>query len=295
MARRSARAPIDADLGGRVAVVTGASAGIGEQTAGNLARLGAHVVMACRSRARGEAARARQVAAGAPEDRLELHEVELSSRASVRGFAAALAAAHPAIDILVNNAGIYPASRALSEDGVELTWATNVLAYEQVTDLLLDRLRAAARPGRRARIVYVASLLAGGLAMDDLEWTRRRFGGVAAYKQSKQANRMLAWARAERLSGEPVSLQVCHPGGVASNIHHHQTGVFGALVRLQFKLLGTSLAQGADTPTWLAASPELEAAPAALWAKRRARPCEFRDDLEACRALDARCQAMLAG
>lgn len=279
-------APIDADLSGKTCVVTGANSGIGKQIAENLASLGAHVVMACRSQERGQAA-LDDIASRVDGARLELSLLDQSSQASIRDFADRVRRDHPRVHVLVNNAGIYPDRRRLSVDGIELTWATNVMGYFVLTNALLDHLRASAP----ARIVFVASSLAGGLDLDDLQWERRRFGGIKAYKQSKQANRMLSWVLAETLEGSGVSVNTVHPGGVSTGIGRNQKGLWGLLVRLAFKTQ-KSVEEGADTATWVAASPDLEGISGRFWADRAERPCEFRD-MAACRALWQRCEALV--
>lgn len=279
--------PIDVDMSAKTCIVTGANSGIGRQVAKNLARMGAHVVMACRSRERGERARTELAAELGAGDRLELMLVDLSLQASIRRFASEVLERHPRIDVLVNNAGIYPNGRVLTDEGIESTWATNVLAYELLTDLLLDRLRASAP----SRIVNVASDKAGGLELDDLQWERRRFGGIKAYMQSKQANRMLAWVRASELEGSGVSINVVHPGGVNTGIGRNQKGLWGVLVRIAFKTQ-KSPADGADTATWLAASPDVEGISGKYYADRRERACEFRD-MDQCAKLHERVRQMI--
>lgn len=280
---------LDADLRGKTMIVTGANAGIGRQIAENLARMGAHVVMACRSLERGNAARAEiaQAVGGDAADRLEVMELDQSSQASVREFAAAFRARHPRLDTLVNNAGIYPQGRALSVDGIELTWATNVMGYFQLTLELEDVLVASAP----ARVVFVASKLAGNFDLDDLQWERRRFGGIRAYRQSKAANRMLSWAFAERLGPRGVAVHAIHPGGINTSIGRGQKGLWGVLVRLAFKTQKPVTA-GADTATWVAASADIDGQNGIFWANRAPRDCEFRD-LDQCRELYRRCEAML--
>lgn len=278
--------PVDTDLSGKIAIVTGANSGIGKHTAENLARMGAHVVLACRSEERGLAAR-EEMAQRVPVERLELMQLDQSSQASIAGFVKKFRAAHDRLDILINNAGIYPNRRELSEDGIEMTWATNVMGYF----LLTRQLRTLLESSAPARVVFVASRKAGKLDMDDLQWDRRPFGGIRAYMQSKQANRMLAWVFAERFEGTGVAVNVVHPGGVATGIWRNQRGPWRWLLRLAFKTQ-ISAAEGADTTTWLAASPQLEKVHGKYWARRQELVCEFRD-MDRCRELWSRCEAMI--
>ena len=278
-----------ADMTGKTCIVTGANAGIGKQIATQLHAAGAHVVMACRSLERGQGALDEIAgASGGAGDRLELRELDASSQASIRQFAASFTRDHDRLDALVNNAGIYPAVRELSVDGIEMTWAVNVMAYFVLTDLLLDVLARSAP----SRIVDVASTAAGGLLLDDLQWESRGFGGIRAYKQSKQANRMLAWVRAERIADTGVTINVAHPGGVRTGIARHQKGLWGAVTWLAFKLAPRSPQDGADTPSWLASDPELEGVNGAFYYERKQLDCEFRD-MDACREVWTACESLV--
>jgi len=244
--------PLRADLAGRTCLVTGASAGIGLATAHGLARLGARVVMAVRNPEKGE--RARRAVMGATGREVEMAVVDLASRKSIRAFARDLAVRHPKLDVLVNNAGIWSERRKVSPDGVELVWATNVLNYFRVTELLLPQLQAAGK----ARVVNVASQLAGGLDLADVQFERRAWSGRAAYAQSKQADRMLTWALARRLSGTGVTANAMHPGFVATEIFGKGGGLISLGASLYSKIRGRRPEEGADTVVWLAASPEVE-------------------------------------
>jgi NAD(P)-dependent dehydrogenase (short-subunit alcohol dehydrogenase family) len=278
-------APVQADLTGRTAVVTGASAGIGREIARDLARMGAAVVLACRSPERGEAAR-RDITSTTGNPRVEVMTVDVSSQASIRGFAGALRSRLPRLEVLVNNAGIWSRTRRESAEGVELTWATNVLGYFLVTELLLDLLKA----GAPSRIVSVASILAGDLDLADVEFRRRAYGGIKAYSQSKQADRMWTWALARRLQGTGVSANAMHPGGVSTELFDKAGGLVGTLASLYMKLTARTAQEGADTASWLAASPEAEGRSGGFWIDGQERPCRFRDPAaeEALYALCAR-------
>ena len=280
-------APIPVDLSGQTVVVTGATAGIGHEAALALARLGADVTVVARSAAKAAAAIDALVARGAARARLAPEHADLGQRAEVRALGDRLAARLPRLDVLLNNAGCYPGARVLTADGLEEAWVTNVLAYEQLTTRLQAAIVAA-----RGRIVYVGSTMAGDLDVDDLAWARRGWNGIKAYRQSKQANRMLAWAWARRLDGTGATINVAHPGGVRTNIAHRQRGLWGVLNRLAF-LTQRSPRRGADTLVWLAASPELAGASAGFYKDRRAIPCQWRADVDAQERLWALCQRQL--
>ncbi|HEX9898390.1 MAG TPA: SDR family oxidoreductase [Candidatus Methylomirabilis sp.] len=259
-------------LTGRVAIVTGATSGIGKEIARKLAGLGATVVLACRSEERGCAAMD-EIVRATGNLHVQVMPADLSSQSSIRRFVRQFLATYPEIHVLVNNAAVYLPERRLSPDGIETTWATNVLGYHLLSRLLLERLKASAP----ARIVNVASTFADGLDLTDPEFHRRPYDGVAAYRQSKQANRMLTWALAERLVGTGVTANAVHPGGVATGIYRELRGIKGALVRGWVRLIKTGPREGADTPTWLATSPDVANVSGKFWASRRELPCIFRD------------------
>ncbi len=278
---------IEADLSGKTAIVTGANTGIGKEIAVNLAGLGATVVLACRSRERGQAA-LDEIAARTGKRSLELALVDVSSQASIREFAQGFRASHPRLDVLVNNAGVWSQEeRRLSVDGIELTFATNVLGYFLLTELLLDRLRASAP----SRIVNVASEFARGLDLDDLQYERRKYSGPAAYAQSKQANRMWNVVLAERLAGSGVTVNVCHPGMVSTDLGRDFPGILGWIARFGVRLFGRTVEKGADVATWLAASPEVEGATGGFYVDRKKVRCRF-DDRAANQRLWEICERM---
>jgi len=280
--------PLRADLSGQTCLVTGASAGIGLATAHGLARLGARVVMAVRNPEKGE--KARRAVMGATGREVEMAVVDLASRKSIRAFARDFAGRHPRLDVLVNNAGIWSESRKVSPDGVELVWATNVLNYFLVTELLLPQLQAAGK----ARVVNVASQLAGELDLTDVQFERRPWSGRTAYAQSKQADRMLTWALARRLSGTGTTANAMHPGFVATEIFGKGGGLVSLFTSLYSKLRGRRPEEGADTVVWLAASPDVENRSGLFWINRQERRCRFRDEAGE-EALWALCQEMTAG
>lgn len=280
------RNSIVADLSGRTCLVTGANTGIGRATALGLARLGARVVLACRNGERGEAARS-SIAAETRNAQVEVMTVDFASQQSIRAFARAFRETHPALHVLVNNAGIWQEHRRESPDGIELTWATNVLGYFLQTQLLLELLKKSAP----ARIVNVASGLARDLDVADVEFTRRRYGGVQAYAQSKQANRMWTWALARRLAGTGVTANAMHPGGVATELFGKGGGFRSRIASFFVRFTGRSPAEGADTVIWLAASPEVDGQTGKFWIDRQEHRCRYRDSA-AEEALWALCASM---
>jgi NAD(P)-dependent dehydrogenase (short-subunit alcohol dehydrogenase family) len=267
--------PLKADLTGKTCLVTGASSGIGCAAARALAGLGGRVVLAVRDPEKGETAR-REIVRATSNTAVDVAQVDVADQRSVRAFARDLAARLPRLDVLVNNAGIWTEKRRTSPDGIELTWATNVLGYHLLTALLLPTLKAAGR----ARVVNVASQLAGGLDLTDVEFKRREYSGRSAYAQSKQADRMLTWALARRLEGSGVTVNAMHPGFVATGIFGKGGGLVSVAASLYSKVGAKPPEEGADTVVWLAASPEVEGRSGLFWIDRQEHRCRFRSPEE---------------
>jgi NAD(P)-dependent dehydrogenase (short-subunit alcohol dehydrogenase family) len=198
--------------------------------------------------------------------------VDLSLQASIRGFAEGILASTPALHVLVNNAGVWLQSRETTREGIERTWATNVLGYFFLTEALLPLLRRSAP----ARIVNVASRLARGLDSSDVEFRRRPYSGVAAYSQSKQANRLWTWELARRLEGSAVSANAVHPGGVNTEIFAKAGGAASLVATGWARLFGKTPTEGADSVLWLAAASEAAFLNGAFVADRHVEACRFR-------------------
>jgi NAD(P)-dependent dehydrogenase (short-subunit alcohol dehydrogenase family) len=276
-------------LDGKLAVVTGANTGIGYCIARELARRGARVVLACRKRERAQAAAERIVRETGRREADYLH-LDLSSLMTVRNFVSRFRVRHQRLDILVNNAGIWTDKRMLSADGIELTWATNVLGPFLLTELISPLLRSSAP----SRVINLASELAYGLKLDDVQFDRRRFGGRRAYAQSKQANRMLTREQARRLDGTGVSVNSMHPGLVASELFRDLGGPMGRLIQRIAARFGRTPEQGADTAVWLASDPGVQARSGEFWVNRKPRRCRFRNQARE-GALWALCEEMAGG
>jgi NAD(P)-dependent dehydrogenase (short-subunit alcohol dehydrogenase family) len=263
--------PVETDLTGRIALVTGANSGMGKETAREIARKGAQVILGCRSKVRGEAARS-EIVETTGSSGVTVMEVDLSSLASVRAFARAFHERFPKLDVLVNNAAASLRAREITPEGFERHWATNVLGPHLLTRLLLPALQASGH----GRIVTVSTVAAGGLDLSDTQYEKRRFSGIAAYRASKQASRMLTWALADRLQGTPVTANALNPGYVVTDLTRQVGGLLKVIVVLTSFRAQTAL-DGADTAIWLAASPEVEGITGQFWNKRREVRCRFRD------------------
>jgi NAD(P)-dependent dehydrogenase (short-subunit alcohol dehydrogenase family) len=253
-------------IAGKQVLITGPTSGIGRQIAIDLAGLGAHLVLACRDEAKGRDV-ARVIAANPEAGRVDVLHVDVSSQESIRAFTNAYVAHHPRIDVLVNNAGTVQGERRDSVDGVELTFATNVLGYHLVAHGLLDHFTTP------ARIVVVASAFAGDVDLDDLEFRQRPYDGLVAYRQSKACNRLWSWALARRLQPRGITVNAMTPGFVPDT---ELSRNLLPEVRQARARPGRTAAQGADTAVWMAYAPELAGTTSRFFADRRDVPCEFR-------------------
>jgi NAD(P)-dependent dehydrogenase (short-subunit alcohol dehydrogenase family) len=236
----------------RVAIVTGASAGIGLHTALGLAGGGMHVLMVGRDPGRTERAR-RLVAERSGSQHVTTALADFASPVAVRRLAETILAAHPRIDVLVNNAGLISPRLQLSEDGYELTIAVNHLAPFLLTNLLLDRLRASAQMDKGgARIVTVASQAHRGARLDLADLVRpREWSPLSAYGRSKLCNILFTHALARRLDPREVTAACLHPGVVATAIGDRAGGLAGFGWHL-IKPFLTSPEKGAATSLFLA-------------------------------------------
>jgi NAD(P)-dependent dehydrogenase (short-subunit alcohol dehydrogenase family) len=209
------------DLAGRTAIVTGANTGLGMRIARILAERGAHVVLACRNTDKAGQAAEQIAATGAGASVVRL---DLASQASVRTAAKEILDRFPRVDLLINNAGVMDVPYQRTEDGFELTMATNHLGPFALTGLLLDRLAAAPH----ARIVTVSSLghLQGVMDFDDPHF-ERNYDKEQAYYRSKLANLLFTYELDRRLraSGTGVSAVACHPGVVHTDLFVNNTGL----------------------------------------------------------------------
>lgn len=175
--------------------------------------MGAQVILGCRSKDRGEQA-ATEITDTTGRNEVTAMEVDLSSLASVRAFAAAFHERLPKLDVLVNNAAASLRTRERTREGFERHWATNVLGPHLLTKLLLPALEASGH----GRIVTVSTRAAGGLDLADTQYEKRRYSGTAAYRASKQASRMLTWALADRLKQTAVTANALNPGYVLTDL-----------------------------------------------------------------------------
>jgi NAD(P)-dependent dehydrogenase (short-subunit alcohol dehydrogenase family) len=280
-----------ATAAGKTIVITGATSGIGFETAGQLARQGARLVLVGRDRAKGEAAVA-SLRRRAPSLDVQVFYADLSLLAEQRRLAAQLDEALPRIDVLINNAGAFFAKRIVTADGLELTFALNHMAYFVVTALLRDKLAASGS----ARIVNVSSDAhrRATLDFDDLQ-TAKNFSAWKAYGRSKLANILFTRELARRLAGTGVTANCLHPGFVASNFGDNNPGFWGAVIGLGKRVGAISLQDGAKTSVYLATSTDVATSSGVYFEKSRpATPtAAAQDDAAAARLWQA--SAKIAG
>jgi NAD(P)-dependent dehydrogenase (short-subunit alcohol dehydrogenase family) len=234
---------------GRICLVTGATAGVGFETALGLARQGATVVVAGR---RIERCRATvdQISRQTGNPNVDLIVADLSIQAEVRRLAAEFERRYSRLHVLVNNAGGLFLNGQVSADGIEMTLALNHLNYYLLTRLLCPLLEASAP----ARIVNVSSVAHQGARIN---FPTLHFGGWKGYKRSKLANLLFTNELARRLDGSGVTVNALHPGLVASNFGANNRGLF-PLVKPFVDWFAVTNQQGAITSIYLASAPEVE-------------------------------------
>ncbi len=242
-----------ASMNGKICIVTGANSGIGKETALGLAQMGARVVMVCRNAEKGKAA-LEEIRRESGSSQVDLLIADMSSQASVRALAEQIQQKYPRLDVLVNNAGGAAPAATLSADGIEMTLATNHLGAALLTLLLLDLLKASAP----SRIVNVSSCEAQSparLDTNDLQFERRKYGAIAAYRQSKLLMNAFTFELARRLAGTGVTANCLHPGAVATSIW--SSNLIGKLIIAVGKPFMLNSKQGAAVSLYLATSPEV--------------------------------------
>jgi NAD(P)-dependent dehydrogenase (short-subunit alcohol dehydrogenase family) len=249
---------------GKTVVITGATSGIGQVAAERLAGMGARIVLVARDRARGEAALAR-LKERAPRAAHGIHYADLSRIAEMKRVAAEIAAAEPRIDVLINNAGALFNSRHVTEDGLELTFATDHMSYFIMTHGLRERLRASAP----ARVVNTASDAhkAAKLDLNDLQ-SANSFFGFRVYGNAKLCNILYTRELARRAAGTGVTANCLHPGFVATRFGDASGGPVSYLVRIG-KLFAITPEKGAETIVYLASAPEVANATGGYYYKCR--------------------------
>jgi len=242
----------------RTIIVTGAYGVIGREIAKGLVKAHFHTILIGRDKYKLKQLQEELLTLEGASD-VDYHAVDLSSKAQIYDMAEKIDAP---IDVLVNNAATAPRSKSVSEDGIEMQWATNVLGYYW----MIDAFEAHLTKAKKGRVVNVASYWAGGLDLDDPEFKNRPYDNDQAYRQSKQADRMLTYGFADKLINA-VTVNVCHSGDANSKLSNNLG--FGGSV---------SPRQAAETPLYLAISSEVNDVTGAYFAHGREARCQFRSD-----------------
>ena len=268
LARRRVYAWPDAppgSLSGQTVLITGPTSGLGRATAGEMARLGARVVLLGRSESKLMRVRD-ELANDTGTDRFPLVVVDMSSLSSVRAAVDHVIATEPRLDVLIDSAGAIHPERTVTDDGIEATFATMVVGPFVLIGGLLPLLEADG--GGRSISVVSGGMYAQKLDLDDLQLEHREFNGTLAYARAKRAATTLAREWARRLGGRSVRVNSMHPGWADTpGLAEALPGFYGAMGQL----LRTPL-EGIDTITWLATAREAGKPGGQLFLDRRARP-----------------------
>ena len=238
-------------LENKVCLVSGATSGIGRETALGLAKLGGNTVIVARNHEKGEVTK-EWMTKKTGNSSIEILVADLSIQANVKAAAEAFSRKYDHLDVLVNNAGVYMAKRQITTDGIEMTFAVNHLGYYMLTLLLLKQLRAA----DSARVVNVSSGAHYGVrtTFDDINFEKRKFSGYLAYRESKLANILFTLELANRLQNG-IKVNCLHPGVVRTHLARSR-GIFGKFWR--YSPFFADAGKGARSSIYLASSTDID-------------------------------------
>ncbi len=233
----------------KIILITGATSGIGKETAKGLAQLGATIVFTTRDQNKGLEIK-NELIQETNNKNIDLIYCDLASFESIRKCCNEFKIRYNQLHVLINNAGIWDYKRRVSKDGIENTFATNYLAPFLMTNLLLDVLKKSSP----SRIINITSgLHSGTIHFDDLEF-KQKFSGMKAYAHSKLAIILYTKLLAKKLEGTGVTVNCVNPGMSKTNLGRDA----GAFSRAMFRLLGKDPKKGAETSIYLASSKEVE-------------------------------------
>ncbi len=243
----------NARMDGRVCVITGATSGVGYQTAKRLAQGGAHLVIVCRNRDKADGVK--QELENANHTPVDVIQADFSKLADVRKAAAEILANYLHIDVLINNAGIHNTRRPLTKDGIETVFAVNHVASFLFTRLLLPKMLESA-PSRIIQINSEGHRF-GGLDINDLNWEKRRYKGLQGYGAAKVAQLLTVWELADQLKGSGVTINAVHPGEVRSNIGMNNNWSYRLYKRIFIHWMLKDAAISGSAIYYAAAAPEM--------------------------------------
>jgi len=245
---------------GKICLITGATSGIGKETALALAKMGATVAFTARNAEKGRTTKD-QIIGASNNEMVDFLECDLSYLSSVHDCCTKFGEKYGKLHVLINNAGTWERERKVSKDGIENTFAVNHLAPFLMTNLLLDLMKRSAP----ARIISVSSGLHGGtINSNDVEF-KKKFSAMKAYRQSKLADMLFIKELSRRLIGTGVTANCVMPGLVATGLSRNA----GAFSRAFFRLFGASPEKSAETSVYLASSPEVANISGQCFRKRR--------------------------
>jgi NAD(P)-dependent dehydrogenase (short-subunit alcohol dehydrogenase family) len=245
-------------LEGKTCLITGSTSGIGKEIAIGLAKMKANVVLVGRNKAKCQATVEeirRTASIDTNRNQISYLLADLSSQASIHQLANEFLDTYESLEILLNNAGVFLSRRLTTVDGIEYTLAVNHLAPFLLTHLLFERIKAS----NPARIITTSSVAHRGahINFNDLQFERRRYSGVEAYRQSKLANILFTKELARRSRASGVSSNCFHPGGVRTNLVQKSPWYYRLIWAIIRPFL-ISPKKGADTAVYLASSPKLD-------------------------------------
>ena len=256
----------------KTTLITGATGAIGRAIAHMMAKNGYRVIIVARNKHKAREY-VQMLTRESRNTDISYLMADVSRKEDIRSIAADL---NDPIDVLINNAAVTPRQREETLEGIEMQFATNVLGYYWMIQYFLPHLKKAAP----SRIVNVASYWAGNLNINDLEFKDRFYNNDTAYRQSKQADRMLTVALAEKLRGDGITVNACHPGDVRSTLSSN-LGYGGH----------ESPEQGAATPVWLATSEETAQKTGKYFEHLKELHCQFSTDSDAINKLFEICES----
>jgi NAD(P)-dependent dehydrogenase (short-subunit alcohol dehydrogenase family) len=249
------------DLQGKVCIITGATSGIGKETAKALASKGAILVLPIRDSLKGDILKD-EILEQTPNAKIDLMHCNLASFDSIRSFVKEFKNKYDKIHVLVNNAGIWETRRNLSEDGIEMNFAVNHLAPFLLTNLLIDVLKKSAP----ARVINVSSEAhrSGKIIFADPEM-EKGYSSFKSYSQSKLANILFTKKLSQILKGDGVTVNCLHPGVVSTGLFEKMPKILTGLMK-PFML---TPAKGAETSIYLATSQEVEKTSGEYFVKKK--------------------------
>lgn len=251
----------DAKLIGKTVVITGANTGIGYETAKDLSKRGAKIIMGCRNFEKANEAK-EKIAKEVPKALLEVRKLDLASLNSVREFAKSINESEEHLDILINNAGVMVCPQSQTEDGFETQLGVNHIGHFLLTNLLLDLIKKSAP----SRIVILSSSghLKGEMRWDDL-MRDKEYKPWDVYFQSKLANVLHMQSLCTRLQGTGVTCNSVHPGIVKTELGRHMFNSASWLSSIKYAIVWPFLTiflktpvHGAQTSIYCAVAPELD-------------------------------------